>query len=569
MTRNKSAKVVLTGLVTTLFIVSTSFPLSLGYNVREANEKLIVEDCNFDCYHVSEIYNYKKHPTYSGIESEKVINPERTIQPLDGPMGSPWPMFGHDTKHTGRSPYGPEEGNTPVVKWKFWMDGMMISSPAIDENGTIYIGAEDFHDSFFAIYPNGTEKWRFDTGAWVDSSPAIGEDGTIYFGSHNSKLWALNPDGTEKWKCHLGAGWVFSSPAIYTDGIVYVASLGSSRLCAVYPNGTIKWGFYANDWIYSSPAIDENGVIYIGSHDNYLYAVYPNGTLKWKYKTNGELKSPPAIGDDGTIYVCSWDYYLYAIYPNGTLRWKFNTWAAAETSPAIAQDDTIYVGNYVGRIFSIDPNGNSNWYYDTGDSILSSPVIDKNDVIYVGSMDGYLYALNPNGTLKWKFHASDAGIESSAAIAEDGTIYIAAYFKPSGGQSFHTYLYALDVIENEPPDKPSKPSGETSGKINVEYTYTTSTTDSDDDQIYYWFDWGDSSNSGWVGLYNSGETGSANHTWTTKGNYMIRVKAKDIYDHESEWSDPLAVSMPRNYILSRFTERFPRLSYLLKYFLNL
>ena len=73
-----------------------------------------------------------------------------------GLQDSAWPMFGHDTKHTGRSPYGPNIGNTPVIRWKFWMDGSVISSPAIDENGTIYIGAQDFHESFFAINPDGT-----------------------------------------------------------------------------------------------------------------------------------------------------------------------------------------------------------------------------------------------------------------------------------------------------------------------------------------------------------------------------------------------------------------------------
>jgi len=100
---------------------------------------------------------------------------------------------------------------------------------------------------------------------------------------------------------------------------------------------------------------------------------------------------------------------------------------------------------------------------------------------------------------------------------------------------------------NQPPNKPDRPSGEINGKINVEYTYTTSTTDPDGDQVYYWFDWGDSSNSGWVGPYASGATGSAKYTWTTKGTYQIKVKAKDIHDAESAWSDPLSVTMPKNY----------------------
>ena len=114
---------------------------------------------------------------------------------------------------------------------------------------------------------------------------------------------------------------------------------------------------------------------------------------------------------------------------------------------------------------------------------------------------------------------------------------------------------------NQPPNKPAKPSGQTNGKINVEYTYTTSTTDPDGDQVFYWFDWGDETNSGWVGPYVSGATGSAKHTWTVEGTYQIKVKAKDTNDAESPWSDPLAAKMPliglsTNTLLQRLLGQF-------------
>jgi len=354
-------------------------------------------------------------------------------------------MFHHDAKHTGRSPYAPIDYQ-PAVKWKFRMEGLTISSPAIDENGIIYIGQDGLHNTyFFAINPNGTEKWHFAPGDWVDSSPALSSDGTIYFGTHSSNLIALHPNGTLKWNTHIGAGWVYSSPVVDNIGTIYVASVGSSRLCAVYPNGSIKWEFYAQDFIYCSPALDQEGNIYIGSNDGYLYAIYPNGTLKWKFHAGGEkgIGSAPSISDDGTIYFGGTSGYLYALYPNGTLRWKVGTGYIGESSPAIGIEGTIYVGdqdNY--RIYSIDPNGSINWYYKTGGEIISSPAIDKNGVIYCGSMDGNLYALNPDGTLRWKFDAGD-NIESSVAIGEDGMIYIAAQFLPSGGEEFRTYLYAL------------------------------------------------------------------------------------------------------------------------------
>jgi hypothetical protein len=116
------------------------------------------------------------------------------------------------------------------------------------------------------------------------------------------------------------------------------------------------------------------------------------------------------------------------------------------------------------------------------------------------------------------------------------------------------------------PNKPARPTGPASGKINQEYTYTTSTTDPNGGQLWYWFDWGDDSDSGWVGPFASGEDGSASHTWTSQGNYQIKVKAKNEDDVQSEWSDPLAVSMPKNRQISGFrliqifkflSDRFP------------
>ncbi len=102
-----------------------------------------------------------------------------------------------------------------------------------------------------------------------------------------------------------------------------------------------------------------------------------------------------------------------------------------------------------------------------------------------------------------------------------------------------------DPIENNPPNKPSKPSGETTGKTGDEYNYQTSTTDPDSDQVYYKWDWG-SETSGWLGPYDSGVTISTPHIWNEDNDYEIKVKAKDVYGEESEWSDPLTVTMPKN-----------------------
>jgi len=125
------------------------------------------------------------------------------------------------------------------------------------------------------------------------------------------------------------------------------------------------------------------------------------------------------------------------------------------------------------------------------------------------------------------------------------------------------WTFTTEISTNNPPNKPSRPSGPTSGKVSVLYSYSSSTIDPNGDQIYYWFDWGDGTNTGWLGPYESGETVSASHSWNEKGSYQIKVKAKDIQGAESEWSDPLPITMPKSMI---FIE--PQLS-IIKYFLKI
>jgi len=107
-------------------------------------------------------------------------------------------------------------------------------------------------------------------------------------------------------------------------------------------------------------------------------------------------------------------------------------------------------------------------------------------------------------------------------------------------------IVTINSGENNPPDKPSKPSGEISGKTGEYYTYSSNSHDIDGDQIYYWFDWGDGTDTGWKGPYDSGDMITESHMWDIQGTYPIKVKAKDNYDEESAWSDSLSISMPKN-----------------------
>jgi hypothetical protein len=99
---------------------------------------------------------------------------------------------------------------------------------------------------------------------------------------------------------------------------------------------------------------------------------------------------------------------------------------------------------------------------------------------------------------------------------------------------------------NLPPEKPAKPTGRITGTPGNTYMYSTTTTDPEGDGISYQWDWGDGNFSEWLGPYASGSTIATQKSWAEKGTYSIRIKAKDIQGHESNWSDPLDITMPYN-----------------------
>ena len=116
-----------------------------------------------------------------------------------------------------------------------------------------------------------------------------------------------------------------------------------------------------------------------------------------------------------------------------------------------------------------------------------------------------------------------------------------------GEFDLHGELLKIKIVEpsppSDPPNKPSKPNGPSTVQVGNSYVYTSITTDPDGDNIYYLFDWGDGSNSGWKGPYYSGITVTAKNTWHSEDTYKIKVKAKDVNGKESDWSDPLSIDV--------------------------
>lgn len=187
---------------------------------------------------------------------------------------------------------------------------------------------------------------------------------------------------------------------------------------------------------------------------------------------------------------------------------------------------------------------------------------------------GLMLKVDSNGYEEWNttFGGSEDETCNNIIQTTDGGYLVVGKTNSYGSGEYDGWIVKFSSGENQKPIKPNKIIGPSSGKIDKKYTFFTSTVDPDGDDVYYLVDWDDGSDSGWHGPFVSGEECNISHIWNEKGSYEIRVKAKDLFENESPWSDPSTFrinkgkSVPITNILKLFNlikYNFPLLSFIL------
>jgi len=208
-------------------------------------------------------------------------------------------------------------------------------------------------------------------------------------------------------------------------------------------------------------------------------------------------------------------------------------WADMTETQKITASDAAS-GDGFGRFVSVD-----------GDyAIVTAPDEDGS-----GTARGASYIFK-RGSSTWsedaKILAADASNQDyfgwSGSVSNTNVI-VGAYAEDNTNGVDAGSAYIFEFI-NQAPSNPTI-TGPINGKAGTSYDYTFTSTDPDGDQVSYYVDWGDSTNTGWFGPFASGATQTKSHTWTLQGTYTIQAKAKDSYGAESDWGT-LAVTMPVN-----------------------
>ncbi len=206
--------------------------------------------------------------------------------PGDGRVKNPWPFIAF------------ADVGTPVI--------------AAGDTDTIYITAGA---RLFGVSPLAEQVSVFAPGAAIRSTPALDEFGALYFGANDDRVYALDSGGTTNdilWKYHTGEN-VSSSPVLGASGDLYIGS-ERARLYCLRPTGELRWSVPTGRAVRSALSIGADGTIYAGSDDRQMYAISADGEVRWKFRTRGQVRSAAVIDAEGTVYFGSRDRKIYAVF---------------------------------------------------------------------------------------------------------------------------------------------------------------------------------------------------------------------------------------------------------------
>lgn len=358
-------------------------------------------------------------------------------------------------------------------------------------------------DSTYALQPS----WSVEIGPVTYSSPAIGEDGTIYVGTANRELVAVNPDGTEKWRRALPGAVVgalsviTASPAVGADGNIYVIStvnveirdhttnttrrVITSTLHSIEPDGDLRWSrpFPENRFTTSSPktwgsgqnvyvfvyapdelfifdqlgtVVHRQDVVAYGSHTicggssifeilaDFFSSAFscisfsfppckfdPSG-FPPPYEAFGWLEPTVAIVDypkfaDQPIVVVVGKYAIVAFRwnsPDLSYLWSEEYGEDCGdndtkdlSSPAVFASGTLAVARKDGHVRTYDvETGAKLWDYDAKEPVMATPASFGRQV-YVVSVR-HLHVLDYNGELLHQFELPEQSVASPALSAD-------------------------------------------------------------------------------------------------------------------------------------------------------
>lgn len=410
----------------------------------------------------------------------------------------------------------------------------------------------------------------------------------IVFDNENDILCSVNFDPDDEWgkpiniSCSTEQDWhptivmdesgvihcawitKFTDPVHYK--IVYAREEGNSWSIEVIDESELGgYGWGANPDIVlvdDLPHIFYRGGDYEAYHIHHAYKEFLGGPWVTEILTTGnneDLLVSAKVDSIGDIHLSVYGYdgwgsenprrvfYLRRDYTSG--EWEESILISEDAGSCrvgISDDDSVFIV-YLGQW----------WTGLTGDIFLATKTENGFNIVELPAYPIAIELFNPSVDY-WP--GMGGVLLMQATIGDYDPMY------------YEIVLYG-PLGPNAPPATPNI-NGPRFGKTGVSYTYCTDEViDPEGDNVYCLFNWGDGSDSGWLGPFAFGQKICAKHTWSSWGFYEIKAKLCDEKGAESDWSDPLVVAMPRSTVINtpflKFLHNHPHLFPILRYILGI
>lgn len=460
-----------------------------------------------------------------------------------------WPMFQQNAGHIGFS-LSTAPGDDEVA-WEATTSIYTPGQPAIVD-GKLYMcegGPLVCRNAY-----NGDEEWT-NTDVYSGDTPSVYNDRIYLLSGVNDKtLYCVDIAGNTLWTQSLGYVMHPLKKQVVANDKVYVGGVDDTNIsCFNATDGSFIWESYTTTgFLTTCPAVYE-GYVYAAISQMVFCFDAENGNLIWDQTI---LSSPDAFSGgavtaaDGNIYVVSAQGLLYCLDANdGSEQWQYSTGDVAynSVSPAVAYGN-VYIGLGNTMICLDAATGLEVWTQATSGPIKQSSPAVADGKVYVADFNwnegdfDTLYCMDAmNGAMIWSYSrpAHIRGI-GSPSIAE-GYLYV--NMGDDVGIYHGVYIYAFFD------DRISTPSIQAPrwNKKNDPIPFTVNATHPKDFDVDYYFKWDGHTVEGPYGPYPSGEEITIEYTYsrdiTPSTTYLVSVQARDDGGNESDWSDPINVTV--------------------------
>lgn len=387
------------------------------------------------------------------------------------------------------------------------------TSPAVDHEGNVVMASGDHILRKFSKM-DGSQLWEFDMRNAADgvpteggtyAVPAIDTDGTIYMGTGDqsgfkARFYAVNPNGTKKWMLSYGNNGFWNPSgdplprinhlnAAIGDNTIYVGNGGSAgTVLAIDKNTGVRKSYVANEsntgpggGVTTGVLLDKNNNVFWFGGIYGLFRASGNSMdtearvpWDWRfytYQNDENVNAAMAIGSDGTIYGLGGfntvGKALFAVDGNATEEWPRAKWYCLLESVGrmdqggvvIGPNDVIYgslkraVGTEGGGIIAVNTSGAVLWKFGIPQDVSGTPAVDNAGNIHFATDGGVYYIIAPDGeTVIFQMDLAELIIRNNAdqdgnwaigrakcwnspVIDVDGTIYIGVSNMARNGES--------------------------------------------------------------------------------------------------------------------------------------